>query len=64
MTVWEEKAKIRGEAPLRLSETDKETIFKGHAHITKMEWLKKERSKREKHSKPSVEKVVVERKVS
>jgi hypothetical protein len=29
-----------------------------------MEWLKKVRSKREKHSKPSVEKVVVERKVS
>jgi hypothetical protein len=49
MTVWEEKAKIREEGPLRLSESDKETILEGHAHITRMEWLKKERSKHEKH---------------
>jgi hypothetical protein len=64
MTLWEEKAMIRGEGPLRMSESDKETILEGHAHITRMVWLKKERSKREKSGKPSVEKVAVERKVS
>jgi hypothetical protein len=64
MTVWEEKAMIRGEGPLRMSDSDKETILEGYAHITRMKWLKKERSKREKSSKSSVEKVAVERKVT
>jgi hypothetical protein len=62
MTVGEENAIIRGEGPLRMSESDKETILEDYAHITKMEWFKKERGKREKTGKPSVEKVAVERK--
>jgi hypothetical protein len=61
MTVWKEKAKIRGEGPLRLSESDKETILEGHVHITRIDV---HISRREKHGKPSVEKVAIERKVS
>jgi hypothetical protein len=38
-----------------MSDLDKEMILEGHAHITRMERLEKERSKREKSGKPSVE---------
>jgi hypothetical protein len=41
MSVLEVKAKIRGEAPPHLSESDKETILEGHAIISRMDWLKK-----------------------
>jgi hypothetical protein len=47
MSVWEEKAKIRGEAPPHLSASDKEIILEGYAIVSKMDWLKKKRAKRE-----------------